>query len=134
MNRIARALHLPFHEQLQAARALAWLVIVRAALAVLPYDRIRRRAERVRPAPRSRATVESCRRALARAHAVLPGSRCLPLAIAGECLLRRAGVPARVVIGVVVDRPSRLDAHAWLESNGIVVTGAAQAARYTRLQ
>jgi hypothetical protein len=40
-------------------------------------------------------------------------------------MLRRAGLPVRVSIGVAPDgRP--LDAHAWTESAGIVVTGESE--------
>lgn len=79
-------------------------------------------------------TAEACARALSRAHALLPHARCLALAIAGECLLRRAGLPARVVIGVDVDASRTLDAHAWLQSGDLIVTGASQASRYVPLQ
>ena len=53
----------------------------------------------------------------------LPGTRCLPEALAAHRLLLHHGVPAQFRIGV--QRPGeRLAAHAWVESRGRVVVGA----------
>lgn len=52
----------------------------------------------------------------------LPGTGCLPEALAAHRLLQRHGVPAQLRIGV--QRPGeRLAAHAWVESRGRVVIG-----------
>jgi hypothetical protein len=52
---------------------------------------------------------------------------CLPTALAALVFLRRAGFPAELRIGV--DRPGAgvLSAHAWVESNGVVVLGGVSA-------
>ena len=48
---------------------------------------------------------------------------CLVQALAGEHWLRSRGVAAQVVIGVRKEGPASLDAHAWLEAGGQIVTG-----------
>jgi transglutaminase-like putative cysteine protease len=62
------------------------------------------------------------RRAVDRAARTLPGSDCLPQALTAELMLRRAGLPTRVSIGVASDG-QLLSAHAWVESAGFLVTG-----------
>ena len=51
----------------------------------------------------------------------VPGATCLVQALVGERLLRRAGYPAELRIGVA-NQPD-FHAHAWVESNGKVVLG-----------
>jgi transglutaminase superfamily protein len=52
-----------------------------------------------------------------RASRCLPGMRCLPRAMATYRLLQRHGHPARVYVGVGLDRDSRYFAHAWTETH-----------------
>lgn len=62
----------------------------------------------------------------------MPGATCLARALAAEWLLRRGGHDARLTIGVASGRNASLDAHAWVESGGIVVAGD-DIRRYQRL-
>ncbi len=78
-----------------------------------------------------------CELALRRASTVLPGSTCLVRAIAAACLLRRNRRASVLTIGVGLTDPAPswrgLHAHAWLESDGMVVVGAQERAAYTPL-
>lgn len=76
-------------------------------------------------------TPAECAAAIRRASRIWPAA-CLPQAIAGYCLLRRAALDATVTLGVAVDA-RHLDAHAWLECNGVTVTGADVDRTYTPL-
>lgn len=68
--------------------------------------------------------------AVERAARRLPGSpSCLCRAIAGSWMLRRRAIAVTVCFGVA--RLPDLRAHAWLESGGRVVLGAAGAEDYT---
>jgi hypothetical protein len=60
-------------------------------------------------------------------------STCLPQALAVQALLSRAGYPAELHIGVAKNGAARLDAHAWVESQGEVVFGGWELERYERL-
>jgi hypothetical protein len=51
-------------------------------------------------------------------------SRCLTQAVAAKILLTRCGHPALMRIGVSRNENGRLEAHAWVESQGVVVIGA----------
>ena len=116
---------LPGAERRLALRALALLVVVRVALRLVSFATVRalvdRWAARDSTAP-DPLYARAVRRAVDRAARTVPGSACLAQALTAECMLRRIGLEARVSIGVAPDgRP--LDAHAWVESAGICVTG-----------
>jgi ABC-type molybdenum transport system ATPase subunit/photorepair protein PhrA len=53
--------------------------------------------------------------------------------LAGEVLLIRAGYSAQVRIGVAKDPAGKLEAHAWVESDGRVVIGDHDLHRFTTL-
>jgi hypothetical protein len=50
---------------------------------------------------------------------------CLVQALAADAMLRRRGIPSILHLGVLGQRPNggRLEAHAWVESDGVTVTG-----------
>ena len=114
--------------------ALAWLVAAEMAVRVLPISTLSRWMQRV-PPRRSRAaslTSSECAAAIRRAATAFPAGRCLARAVAASCLLRRAGRIATLKLGVgYVER--RFEAHAWLECDGIVVTGGDISDRYVPL-
>jgi hypothetical protein len=51
-------------------------------------------------------------------------SRCLTQAVAAKILLARCGHPALMKIGVSRNENGLLEAHAWVECQGVVVMGA----------
>lgn len=116
---------------------------MRVALRVMSFTTIRRYVESrsglsaVSDADWPRAV----RRAGQRAARTLPGSSCLARSLVGELLLRRGGHPATLRIGVaalpaangVGITRAELDAHAWVESAGLLVAGDADLGRYTEL-
>ncbi len=114
-----------------AAEAAVLLVLIRTAFRLLPFaatDRwlARATAARVamRPDPTRPATAERVGAAVRAAARRLPGTTCLAEALAAEAMLRRRGIPSTRHIGVRAPaRGRRLDAHAWLESDGTVIVG-----------
>jgi hypothetical protein len=135
---------LPRVERSLALRALAWIVIVRAGLRLLSFTRVRSLiAARVSDNQPTRADFPAMvRRAVLRASRSLPGTTCLAQSLVAERLLRAAGRDATLTIGVaaaVIDGvPSgaarkSIDAHAWVESEGLLVTGDDPHERYERL-
>ena len=131
---IARAFRLHRRDRARALRALAWLMAADAAVRLLPFATLSRIIARI-PAsrsPRAAITAADCADAVRRAARIFPTARCLPQAIAGYCLLRRAGRTGIVTLGVRVEN-ARLDAHAWLECDGIRITGSDAAGGYAPL-
>jgi hypothetical protein len=123
--RLRSLARLPADERRLALRAIGTLSAVRLFLWLLPFGRVRGlverwgRAAKATPDP---AFARAVRRAVDRSARSIPGSACLAQALTAELMLRRAGRPARVCIGVAPGGQP-LDAHAWVESAGIVVAG-----------
>lgn len=150
LTRLRSFSRLSGEEQRLALRALAWIVVVRAGLALFAFTRVRALAS----GPLRRNGVNGVRRAdwpamvrraVLRASRSLPGTTCLAQSLAAERLLRAEGCEARLSIGVAhamvagareggppafpAPRAS-LDAHAWVESGGVLVTGDDPHERY----
>lgn len=109
-----------------ALRAILWLGAMRMALPRIPLTRLRSWIDAPR-APRATrpTTAREIRRAMSRAERTLPGATCLVRSLAAELMLRRAGLATRLSIGVAdaTETEVALDAHAWIESDGLVVAG-----------
>ena len=95
-------------------------MLVRLGLAVLPFAA---RARALRSAPRAAsrwraAPPSEIRWAVLAAARRLPGTRCLPRALALQALLRQAGVASELRIGVAKDPRGGLVAHAWVDCGG----------------
>lgn len=132
---IVNGLRLERRDRARALRALAWLVAAETAVRTLPFSTLSRWMERVPP---GRSTTESltpseCGVAISRAARVFPAARCLARALAASCLLRRAGRVATLSLGVGFNADRRFAAHAWLECDGVVVTGGEVSDRYVPL-
>ncbi len=120
---------MPGVEQRLAVRAIWWVLITRVLLRLFSFTRVRGltvgRAN-VRVAAQN-DWPRAVRRAVIRASRSVPGTACLAQSLVAERLLRAGGHPALLSIGVAdpVAGTARksLDAHAWVESAGVLVTG-----------
>jgi len=138
MERLRRFRSLPAEDRRRFLVALPVVAAVRAALWVLPFGKLRSliaRPARRRPGWLTRSPDEADRIAwsVESAARYVPRATCLTQALAGEVLLRRAGHPAEVRIGVAKDPAGTLEAHAWVESGGRVVIGDHDLHRFTTL-
>lgn len=101
------------------------VVLVRCGLLVGGFQRTCRglvRLTALASAPRSPATIEADCLAARAASRFVPGrNTCLVRAVAAGVLLARHGHEASIRIGVARPGPSGLDAHAWVEHDGIAV-------------
>lgn len=129
-----RAFQLPRERWRPLGRAVLELALARARLgadhsAHLLQSTTARRSPPVPLTKDQARLVEQVAFAIPRAaHRVPWRADCLVQALAGERWLRRRGIAAQVVIGVKKEGPGSLDAHAWLEAGGDVVTGGEIAA------
>ncbi len=83
---------------------------------------------------RAPATETRVRWALSAVGRSLPLARnCLVRAVVAQVLLRRRGVPSKLMVGVARDRSHGLRAHAWLEGTTGAVVGGDQASEFTPL-
>ncbi len=130
-------MRLPAAEKTLAVRAIFYLALTRVALRLLSFDRLHAlmAGRTVAAARTDEMWPLAVRRAVLRASRSLPGSSCLAQSLVAERLLRRGGSHARLTIGVApADATSAtratLDAHAWVESGGVLVTGDDPHERY----
>ncbi|MFI5232330.1 MAG: lasso peptide biosynthesis B2 protein [Gemmatimonadales bacterium] len=142
LTRLHNFSRLPAAEKTLAARALGWLVLTRAGLRLLSFNRVHVLIAGRAPAEMRAgdAWPRAVRRAVLRAARSLPGSSCLAQSLVAERLLRAGGSRARLSIGVapadatIGQAPHAprvtLDAHAWVESGGVLVTGDDPHERY----
>jgi hypothetical protein len=115
---------------LMTVRAAVWLLASGAVVRSGTMPRVARRWLRTPRAPAvDRARAQSLVRAVHRAGRVLRPS-CLTRALAAGRLLAKDGLAARLTIGVA---RSPFAAHAWLEHDGLVLSGADPAREYTPL-
>jgi hypothetical protein len=138
MERLRRFRSLPTEDRRRFLVALPVVAAVRAALWVLPFGKlrsaiariIRHRSGSLAPSP---GGVDWIAWSVGSAARFVPRATCLTQALAGEVLLRCAGYPADVRIGVAKDPAGKLEAHAWVESGGRVVIGDHDLHRFTTL-
>ncbi len=118
------------------AEAALWVAFVRLGLWLMPFQNLRRLLARLaQPSdlahslklPPARITW-----AVQAASRFVPQATCLTQALAAQVLLRRHGYPADLRIGVSLEK-SKLQAHAWLESQGKVVMGGSRLEHLTSL-
>jgi len=82
----------------------------------------------------NQTTLDMIAWAVTRASQYFPGANtCLVQALAAQILLSRRGIPARLRLGVFKDDGDDLKAHAWVETNGIIVIGGEEIEQYTPL-
>lgn len=140
MKWIHKVRALSWSERRLLAGAVLLLLGARAGLALFPFRTVLRFVD----TPRGDLHREPCDSVQvqqivwavrAAARRVLGPHSCLPQALVVQGLLVRAGCPVRLCIGVARKEEGAMQAHAWVEHEGEVLIGGAQAPKqYTRLR
>lgn len=126
MSRLFRFLRLSWSDQRLLIQALLLVCAVRLGLWLVPFDRIRRRVQRMaraRPLNRTPRSAEKLIRAVEAMAGCVPSATCLTQALAAHLLLRRAGYPSILRVGVMRSQTVGFKAHAWVEHEGRIVVG-----------
>ena len=134
---------LPLRRQRLLVEAAVCLGAARLALAFLPFPKIGKYLGQLRPpAPESvvagvdQATAKEIGWAVTRAATFLPfRAVCLPQALAAWQMLHMRRVPSRLHFGAAQAKEARkpLATHAWLDANGVPVTGYPVAHEFVEL-
>jgi hypothetical protein len=105
-------------------QAAALLPAVRLLQMSLPFKRWRPLLTRGAPTRTRTSTPPEIALAVDRARRGVPGVyKCLPVAYTGHLLLHRHGHASTVQVGVARDAAGKVEAHAWVESDGRVLIG-----------
>jgi hypothetical protein len=127
---------LPAAEKCVLFQAAAWLVLLRVLLAAAPFARVQRWVSRAggvgAPGVRCPGAPAPSRISylVAVAANLIPGTTCLPRALAAQVLLGRHGHGGELHIGVNKDSQGGFQAHAWIETEGRVVIGGPEVTGY----
>ena len=118
--------------------ALLLLVTMRAVLWFWPWPAVQLLVQHYSTRQARSTAIPSVERmawAITTVRRFVPRATCLTQALAMCTLLERYGYPALLQIGVARHSRDRLEAHAWVESDGVVVLGGTSEflARYTQL-
>jgi hypothetical protein len=137
MRFVSKWWRLPAARRSALREALAAVTFVRLSLGLLPWrmwegvgaslPRARKATGEAFPTPGDIAW------AVRRVSRAVPGATCLTQALAAQLLLSRRGYASQLRIGVTRASRERLRAHAWLESDGLILIGGAGIAAYTPL-
>lgn len=128
MHRLHKFMRLPRSDRRLLVETAFLMWAVRLGLWLLPFQALRRLLSmmvRVTPKRReeNRDFILRVNRAVTVTSRLVPGATCLIQALATQVVVSRHGYEARLHIGVAKDGEERLEAHAWVESNGRVVIG-----------
>ena len=138
MTRLGKFLRLPPADRRLLVTAALLLAAISLGLTLLPYRKLRDLVDRLaltspRRQPAPPVSPERIAWAVTRASRAVPGAACLTQALAAKVLLERRGHAARVRVGIARAEGASLLAHAWVESEGRIVLGGTDLARYTPL-
>jgi len=133
MSTFEKYLRLPFRRKRLLHAALAWLILSRIGLALFSLPALQRRFSKVSSPRLAGASLAELRWAVLAAARRVPGTRCLPRALALQALMARAGLSTRLCIGVAKESGSGLVAHAWVLHEGAPVFDEPDLARYALL-
>jgi|SRR5215204_522851 len=137
---LRRFWHLTALERRLFIRVILLLEFVKLGLWLLPFRTLRCLLSRVSKGPKKkprstdRPSPEEIAWIVEVASRHSPGAKtCLTQALAAQVLLTRHGYPAFVHLGVLRGKQERLQAHAWVESEGRIVIGGGDLERYAPL-
>lgn len=139
LDPLKRLVALPTHRRAIAIEAVITLGVARLLVRTVAIRWIARRLERqtIRPDVQAQEAPDIAREvgwAVRAAAAKTPWkSACLAQALAGRWMLGRRGLHGTIRLGVAKDADGHLQAHAWLCAGDTVLTGGAQARRFTPL-
>ena len=118
-------------------RTMCLVCAVRLTLWLLPFHVVSGHIHRLTMKPVKRDNIEKRRLSViasnvARVSHYVPKATCLTHAIATLIILNLKNYPAALRIGVARNKEGRFEAHAWVESEGIVVIGGSKRSLYEK--
>lgn len=126
LRKLNTFIKLPFRLKLLFLESVILITIIRILLGALPFGRIRQYFRRVAVKRHSshhysqREITQSVKLA---SKYLLIEKPCLVQSMVLWLLFRRRGYDAELHIGVLKDTNAEIQAHAWVESNGLIAIG-----------
>jgi len=136
MRRIRKFLNLSSGERRLLIKTWILLGVIRLGLELVPFSTLRKFLFKLKILSRDYKkdfSEEYLVWSVAVVSPYVPKATCLAQALAAQLLLQRAGHQARLHIGVNYGIGGRIEAHAWVESQGRILIGGFDTNRYTHL-
>ena len=119
----------PLRDRTILITALILLGLVRLGLWLLPFQRLQRllaQISNINPQNQNnnQTSINKIIWAVETSSRYLPGVKCLARALTAQALMSRHGYSCQLRIGVAKGESGKLEAHAWIESQGKVVIGS----------
>jgi len=127
ISRASKFARLSWNDRLLLIKTLLLVCAIRLSLWLIPFDRVRKMADRLahgRRRIRHQVSLEKIVRCVEVTATFVPAATCLTQALTCQILLGRAGRRAALKIGVCKAAVGGFKAHAWLECDGKIVIGA----------
>lgn len=129
MKQLLKFLSLPPNDRFTLIKAFILLITIRMMLYFLPFSLwryllISREHLPAKMWEKDQAFVSRVVWAVKVASRLNPGVKCLAQAMATKVLLVHHGCPAYLRIGIAKSEDEKLEAHAWVESEGKVLIGS----------
>jgi len=136
MRRIRKFINLSSAERCLFIRSWILLAIIRLGMELFPFSTLKKLLTRLRPISggfKKDFSEERLIWSVAVVSRYIPKATCLAIALTTQLLLQQAGYQACLHIGVADGEGGRLEAHAWVESQGRVLSGGSDLNKYTHL-
>ena len=126
-RKVASFRRLSWADRLLIVEAALMLGMARVCVVTVPFRMLAKWLARAPDRPTTDvAQVLRVGRAVATAARHVPWNAvCLPQAMAAKAMLARRGQGSAFHLGAMIEADGKLSAHAWLECDGRIVTGAA---------
>jgi len=126
-----------FSQRFLLLKTMFLVPTIRVSLLILPFHIIQGYIIKMVMKPVKRNKIDQRRLNLIAGYVVrishfVPGATCLTQALATLVLLNQYSCPAKLRIGVARNKAGKFEAHAWIESDGIVVIGGTKSDLYER--
>jgi hypothetical protein len=136
MSRLSRFLRLSSTEKTLLVKVWILLGTTRLCLSVFRFDILRKVLKGISPLVArgyQKFTDDQLVRIVGIASRYVPKATCLTQALTVQLLLKQSGRQASLYIGVNGVEGGHLNAHAWVESGGKVITGGPNPGDFTSL-
>jgi Transglutaminase-like superfamily len=136
MNRLNKFIHLPSREKTLFIKACILLGIIRLGLSLLPFTTLVKVLRVISPwvaRVDEELSEDQLVWAVGTASRSVPKATCLAQALTVQLFLKQSGQQASLYIGVNGSEGGHLNAHAWVESKGKVITGGPNPSDFTSL-
>jgi uncharacterized SAM-binding protein YcdF (DUF218 family) len=127
MTRLRKFWHLSAGDRNFLIKTFFLLAVIRLGLVLIQFNKLLKFINQIsQPRPpysTQKISVDKIVWAVNKVTRYVPGAKCLARALTTQVLMRRYGHSGELRLGVAKAETGKLEAHAWIEHQGLVVMG-----------